>query len=100
ARPYSFIQQVGNGHLVFFEKVLGGFVQDEVRLRSNLSVVLGLRYDWQNFVHDGNNVAPRASVAFAPGAGGRTVIRGGAGLFYDRTGAGPIQDVLKYDGSR
>src|SRR5262249_22295553 len=31
---------------------------------------------------------------------GRTVIRSGAGLFYDRSGPGPIQDLLKYDGSR
>ena len=32
-RPYSFIQQAGNGHVVFLEKVLGGFAQDEIRVR-------------------------------------------------------------------
>jgi len=32
-RPYAFIQQAGNGHVVFLEKVLGAFAQDEVRLR-------------------------------------------------------------------
>src|SRR5207245_6958116 len=36
---------------------------------------------------------------FAPGGSGRTVIRAGAGLFYDRSGPGPIQDLLKYDGT-
>jgi hypothetical protein len=99
SRPYSFIQQAGNGHVVFLEKVFGGFAQDEIRLRPNLTLVMGIRYDWQNFFQDGNNVSPRGSIAFAPGGSGRTVIRGGAGVFYDRTGPGPIQDLLKYDGA-
>jgi len=100
SRPYSFIQQVGNGHVVFLEKVFGSFVQDEIRVRPNTTVVLGLRYDWQNYFDDNNDVSPRASIAFAPTSSGRTVIRAGGGLFYDRSGPGPIQDVLKYDGTR
>jgi len=99
-RPLSFIQQAGNGHVVFLEKVLGGFVQDEIRVRPNLSVVLGLRYDWQSYFHDHNNLGPRMSFAFAPTNDGTTLIRGGGGMFYDRTGPGPIQDLLKYDGHR
>jgi hypothetical protein len=99
-RPFSFIQQVGNGHVAFLEKQVGGFVQDEIRIRPNVSLALGLRYDWQNYVHDMNNFAPRASFAFAPTRSGTTVIRGGAGMFYDRTGVRPIQDVLRYDGVR
>lgn len=99
-RPYSFIQQAGNGHVVFLEKVLGAFAQDEIRLRRNVTVSVGVRYDWQNYFHDNNNLAPRASVAFSPTESGRTVIRSGVGLFYDRSGPGPIQDVLKYDGTR
>jgi outer membrane receptor protein involved in Fe transport len=99
-RPYSFIQQTGNGHIVFLEKVFGGFAQDEIRVRPNLTIVMGLRYDWQNYFHDNNNVSPRASIAFSPASGGRTVIRAGTGLFYDRSGPGPIQDLLKYDGTR
>jgi hypothetical protein len=99
-RPYSFIQQVGNGHIVFLEKVLGAFAQDEIRLRPNVTLTVGLRYDWQNYFHDDNNFAPRASVAFSPTESGRTVIRAGVGVFYDRSGPGPIQDILKYDGVR
>jgi outer membrane receptor protein involved in Fe transport len=100
SRPYSFIQQTGNGHIVFLEKVFGGFAQDEIRVGPNLTVVMGLRYDWQNYFHDDNNFSPRGSIAFAPTSSGRTVIRAGAGLFYDRSGPGPIQDLLKYDGTR
>jgi hypothetical protein len=85
---------------VFLEKVVGLFVQDEIRVSSRLSASIGLRYDWQNYLHDHNNFGPRGSMAFAPAADGRTVIRAGAGIFYDRTGPRPIQDVLRYDGVR
>src|SRR5262249_34379981 len=82
------------------EKVAGGFIQDEFKIRPNLQLAIGLRYDWQNYFHDNNNAAPRASLAFAPGKSGKTVIRGGGGMFYDRTGPGPIFDLLRYDGRR
>jgi hypothetical protein len=97
-RPYSFVQQQGEAHVVFWEKVIGGFVQDDIRLRPGLSLSAGLRYDWQNYFHDNNNFSPRLSFAFAPGQSRKTVLRGGAGFFYDRTGTGPIFDILRYDG--
>jgi len=97
-RPFSFVQQIGDGETHFLEKVVGLFVQDELRLRPNLTVDVGLRYDWQNYFHDTNNFGPRFSFAYSPGAQNRTVLRGGAGVFYDRTGPGPIQDLLRYDG--
>jgi hypothetical protein len=100
ARPYAFIEQAGNGHVAFLEKVVGLFVQDEIRIGPKLSASLGLRYDWQNYFHDNNNVGPRGSLAFAPTEDGRTVIRGGAGVFYDRTGPRPIQDLIRYNGVR
>jgi outer membrane receptor protein involved in Fe transport len=99
-RPYAFIEQIGNGHVAFLEKVIGFFVQDEIRVSRRLSASAGLRYDWQNYLHDDNNVGPRGSFAFAPNADGRTVIRGGAGVFFDRTGPRPIQDLMRYNGIR
>jgi hypothetical protein len=99
-RPYSFTQQQGNGHVVFLEKLLGVFVQDEYHARKNLMFSIGVRYDWQNYFHDRNNFAPRFSFAYAPGKKQKTVFRGGVGVFYDRSGARPIQDILLFDGSR
>jgi outer membrane receptor protein involved in Fe transport len=90
-RPYSFIQQVGNGHVAFLEKVVGVFVQDEIRVNPRLSATIGLRYDWQNYFHDTNNVGPRASLAFAPMADGRTVVRGGTGASMTAPGPGPFK---------
>lgn len=100
ARSYSLVQQQGDGRVVFLEVVAGGFFQDEYRLRPNLTISAGLRYDWQNYIHDGNNFSPRVSFAYAPGKSRKTVLRGGAGFFYDRTGPGPIFDLERYNGTR
>ncbi len=99
-KPYSFIRQGGNGHLIFWQKELGLFAQDEVRVLPNLSLAFGLRYDWQNYLSAHNDFAPRLSFAFAPGKERKTVLRGGAGLFYDTTGPDAIGDTLRYDGLR
>ncbi len=82
------------------------FVQDEWRVGDALTVNAGLRYDHQKFAQpqvrnpdaqlaaagidtsvlntDGNNLAPRLGVAWAP-VGRRYVVRAGYGLFYGRT---------------
>lgn len=96
--PFSLLRQSGDTHVVFVEKVLGGFFQDEFRLLPNLQISTGVRYDWQNYFHDNNNFSPRLSLAYAPGKARKTVIRAGGGFFYDRTGPGPIFDLLRYDG--
>ncbi|MGH9824864.1 MAG: TonB-dependent receptor domain-containing protein, partial [Blastocatellia bacterium] len=98
--PYSFVQQQGNGHAIFLEKLIAPFVQDEYHIRKNLMISAGLRYDWQNYFRDNDNFAPRFSFAYAPGNSKTTVIRGGAGLFYDRTGSRTFQDVQLFDGAR
>ena len=97
--PSTFLVQSGHGHLVFLEKVLSGFIEDNIRLRANASVSLGLRYYWQNYFHDvPSNLAPRFGFAFAPSKDSKTVFRGGAGLFFDRSGPRPIADLLHFDG--
>ena len=98
-KPFSFTKQAGDGRLAFWSKQTGAFVQDEIRVRRNLSVALGLRYEWQNYVHDYNNFAPRLSFAFAPGKSQKTVFRGGAGFFYDSVPADAIADLLRFDGN-
>ncbi|HEY0547086.1 MAG TPA: TonB-dependent receptor [Pyrinomonadaceae bacterium] len=60
------------------------FVQDEWRLRSNLVLSFGLRYENETIVRDKNNFAPRVAVAYDPFGDGKTVVRAGAGVFYGR----------------
>ena len=96
--PFSYTVQRGNGYLSLWQKELGLFVQDDFKLRPNLSLGFGLRYDRQNHLADRNNLAPRLSFAWAPAHDRKTVIRGGAGVFYDRTGSRAIADTLRFDG--
>ncbi|PYQ75045.1 MAG: hypothetical protein DMG01_19600, partial [Acidobacteria bacterium] len=94
--PYSFVQQRGDGDLAFLEKQVGAYVKDDWQVRPGMTASFGLRYDWQNYFHDTNNFAPRASFAYAPGNGKTNVIRAGAGVFNDRSGPVAIADLLHY----
>ncbi len=94
-RPYSYVQQSGNGRVVWLEKVLGAYVNDDWQIRPGATLSYGLRYDWSNYFHDHDTLAPRVSAALEPW-GASTVFRGGAGLFYDKVGPFPVVDVLEY----
>ncbi len=63
------------------------YVEDDWRVRPNLSLSLGLRFETQNHIHDHADFAPRLGLAWGLGRGGRTpstVLRAGFGIFYDR----------------
>jgi hypothetical protein len=93
-RPYAFTQQQGNGDLAFLEKQVGTYIKDDWQVHPGLSLGIGLRYDWQNYFHDANNLAPRFSVAYAPGNTKTNVLRAGVGVFNDRSGPVVIADML------
>lgn len=59
------------------------YVEDKWSAGPRLTLEYGVRYD-RDTLADEHNLAPRAAVAFLPRPGGRTVIRGGVGLFYDK----------------
>lgn len=94
------------------QSTYAAFVQDEFRLRPNLTLNLGLRYEnWQPFTEkygrlanlllnpartavtlvtgnniiqpDRNNFAPRVAMSWRPFKRNRTVIRAGYSMFYD-----------------
>jgi hypothetical protein len=80
---------------------LGFFVLDDWRMRPNLTLSLGLRYEAQTRIGDSHDVAPRVGVAWGLGPKGKaakTVIRAGAGLFYDRVSENLSLDALRRDG--
>jgi len=71
---------------------IGIFAQDEWRLKPNLMVSYGLRFEDETIVRDTNNFGPRVAFAYDPFKTGKTVIRGGAGIFYNRALLRTIDD--------
>lgn len=60
----------------------GLFFGDDWRIRANLTLNAGIRYETQTNIHNHRDIAPRVAFAWAPRP--KTVIRGGVGIFYDR----------------
>jgi len=97
---------------------VGFYLQDDWSPNSNLTLNLGLRYDIETAGTNGdyespfaatvpvfldktraidkNNIAPRIGLAWDPGADGRTVIRGGFGIFYDPLQIFPLVSLEPY----
>jgi hypothetical protein len=76
---------------------VGVFAQDEWKATPTLTMNTGLRYDLQfleTIRTDVNNLAPRMGLAWSPGGDGRTVLRGNAGLFFDRVPLRPLANAL------
>jgi len=73
---------VGEGLLDRHRTALRGFAQDTWTLSSRLTLQYGGRYDYDSVTSD-INLAPRGSFTAMVTGDGRTMIRGGVGLFYD-----------------
>ena len=78
------------------------FAGDEWRVRQNLTLSYGVRLETQTKVNDHFDLAPRVALAWAPGGRAkkqpRTVIRVGAGLFYDRFQINSLSQVARFNG--
>jgi len=93
----------GNPEAAVWQWDVGAFVQDEWKLRRDLSLGLGLRYENQTNIDSNLDFAPRVNLSWSPGYSGRgaakTVVRAGAGVFYSRVDDSLVLEARRLDGS-
>jgi len=81
---------------------VGLFLGDDWKVRPNLTLNLGVRYEAQTNISDSRDWAPRIGLAWAPGGSNtkqpKTVLRAGFGMFYDRFSLSNILTARRYDG--
>jgi len=96
----SFTQGVGPTKFILDTLDMAFFAQDDFRVRSNFTINLGLRYEYEMlpspqipnpllpltniFPHVRNNWGPRGGFAWDISGNGKTSLRGGAGAYYGR----------------
>ena len=121
--PSNLVQGIGSPHDSFSNTTAGAFIQDSWRIRPNLTLNYGVRYDveftpqfspenpvaafGQQFLklakgipRDFNNVAPRIGIAWDPRNNGKSVFRASYGLFYDHPLLGLAFLADQADGSK
>jgi Carboxypeptidase regulatory-like domain/TonB dependent receptor len=100
-QPSGFSMSSGQVRFVFPQQEIGMFFQDEIKVSPRFSVTPGVRYDWQNFLSgQTRNFSPRFSFALVLDPQSDLVLRGGGGVYYDRPGGGPLQDMARYGAAR
>jgi Carboxypeptidase regulatory-like domain/TonB dependent receptor-like, beta-barrel len=82
--PAERIDFTGPGNLSANDTAASSFLQDHWIFNNRLAATLGVRYFGET---NGNtvNFAPRLGVVYALDESAKTILQGGAGLFYDRT---------------
>lgn len=110
----SFNQGFGPTAFEFSTVDFGFFAQDDWRLNSRLTLNLGLRWEYEKqpdpqipnpslpatsqFPDKKNNFGPRVGLAWDIGGNGKSVIRGGYGLYYGRIINSTISNAITNTG--
>jgi hypothetical protein len=101
--PWQFSMNAGAPSTGVSQADAGLFVNDDWRVRPNVTVSAGLRYEVQSNRGDLSDWAPRIGIAWGIDRRGnrpaRTVLRAGAGIFYDRIPLAVTLNNQRYNGT-
>jgi Carboxypeptidase regulatory-like domain len=99
----QFLLSSGNPAANLVQADLALFAEDNWRVRPNLTLGFGLRYEVQNHLADWSDLAPRLSLAWALPSGSakkrKVVLRFGTGLFYDRYSENLVLQTIRFNGA-
>ncbi|HKA21433.1 MAG TPA: TonB-dependent receptor [Blastocatellia bacterium] len=94
-KPSRFVQRFDTKSSLT-NNVIGAYLQDEWKIANSLTLSTGIRWDNESILDDRTNFSPRLAIAWDPFGGkffsnlgklaepGKTVIRAGFGLFFNR----------------
>lgn len=80
----SYTQSYGNARYLVGDTLWALFAQDKYQPLPSLSLNAGLRYERQTFTDSALDFGPRAGFAYNLRGAGKTVIRGGFGIYYSQ----------------
>ena len=84
ANVANYQQSYGNAEYTVNDALYSVFAQDDFRVNEKLAVNLGLRYEGQTFTDAHKNFAPRVGFDLDVFGTGKTVVRGGYGIYYSQ----------------
>jgi hypothetical protein len=93
--PVQYTQTFGASPVRSGDTLASWFFQDDWKALPRLTLNLGIRHDYQSTTGDRNNFAPRFGFAWDVSGSGRTVLRGGAGMYYDQVFLQVVRGALQ-----
>jgi hypothetical protein len=99
-RARSYTRRVGNPLIEYSNTQAAIYLQDDIRVRKNLSFSPGLRYEVQTHLRDFWALGPRFGFTWSPFTSGKTSVRASVGVFYDWLSTGTYEQALRIDGFR
>ena len=80
----NYSQSFGTGSYTVNDALWALFIQDDFHMSKTLTINAGLRYERQTFTDATLNFAPRAGFVYDVGGMGKTVVRGGFGIYHSQ----------------